>query len=303
MFHHFHNDKHLSSQGSIDSKTFEDMISYLQENYSLLNAEKYIEKTINNSLVENEICLTFDDSLRCQYDIALPILNKRKISAFFFFIYTSIITNSPDYLELYRYFRTICFEDIDIFYQRFFEIAESRCLGLYKKRLDEFDAEKFISDCPFYSFNDKWFRYLRDFVLIDGLYDEIMKKMMSDYEFDIKSAAKMLWMNQEHIKDIFDNGHQIGLHSHNHPTKLNELETSFQYHEYSKNLEYLERIVGKGNIISMSHPCGSYNKDTLEILRELGIKIGFRASMLIKDIKSPLEIPREDHANILNLIN
>ena len=40
----------------------------------------------------------------------------------------------------------------------------------------------------------------------------------------------------------------------------------------------------------------SYNQDTLDVLSEIGIKMGFRASMEVREIKSSLEIPREDHA-------
>ena len=50
----------------------------------------------------------------------------------------------------------------------------------------------------------------------------------------------------------------------------------------------------------MSHPLGNYNDDTLKILKKLGINIGFRSSLSPSYIKSALEIPREDHANIIN---
>ena len=52
----------------------------------------------------------------------------------------------------------------------------------------------------------------------------------------------------------------------------------------------------------MSHPFGNYDSNTLKILQDLGIKIGFRSNTSIKEIKSNLEIPREDHANILKII-
>ena len=52
----------------------------------------------------------------------------------------------------------------------------------------------------------------------------------------------------------------------------------------------------------MSHPCGNYNENILSYLGSLGIKIGFRSSMNVRSIKSSLEIPREDHANILMLM-
>ena len=49
----------------------------------------------------------------------------------------------------------------------------------------------------------------------------------------------------------------------------------------------------------MSHPCGNYDSNTLKDSSRLGIKIGFRSNTSMQSIKSNLEIPREDHANIL----
>ena len=48
----------------------------------------------------------------------------------------------------------------------------------------------------------------------------------------------------------------------------------------------------------MSHPRGDYNEDTLTILDEMGIRIGFRSSLSENTIKGRFEIPRDDHANI-----
>ena len=53
----------------------------------------------------------------------------------------------------------------------------------------------------------------------------------------------------------------------------------------------------------MSHPCGNYNEDTIKVLDNLNIKIGFRANMAVKNVLGKYEIPREDHSNILKLIN
>ena len=51
----------------------------------------------------------------------------------------------------------------------------------------------------------------------------------------------------------------------------------------------------------MSHPCNSYNNYTLEILKKLDIKLGFRAN-LVKGYNSEYEIPRIDHSEILKLL-
>jgi hypothetical protein len=58
----------------------------------------------------------------------------------------------------------------------------------------------------------------------------------------------------------------------------------------------------------MSHPCGNYNDDTLKVLKELGIEIGFKSTMTMekenkKINNSPLEIAREDHSKILKIMH
>jgi hypothetical protein len=41
-----------------------------------------------------------------------------------------------------------------------------------------------------------------------------------------------------------------------------------------------------------------YNYDTLAILEEMGIRIGFRSNLSEKTIKGKFEVPRDDHANV-----
>ena len=66
----------------------------------------------------------------------------------------------------------------------------------------------------------------------------------------------------------------------------------------------------KNEIKFMSHPCGSYNYDTLEILKELGIELGFKQIMTVEPKKgmtkinnSLLEIARHNHAHIYKMMN
>ena len=49
---------------------------------------------------------------------------------------------------------------------------------------------------------------------------------------------------------------------------------------------------------SMSHPFGRYNKNSLKVLKKLGIKIGFLSSPVLTT-KSNLEIGRVDHNSFI----
>ena len=70
MFHHFHDQKrHIKSQGSISAKQFERLIK-LKGPDKFLTPYDFMDKCQNKALKKNDLCLTFDDSLKCQFDIA-----------------------------------------------------------------------------------------------------------------------------------------------------------------------------------------------------------------------------------------
>ena len=298
MFHHFHDHFHEPSQGSLSASDFREMIKWLEERFVILNADEYKTKLLSGSLIQNEICFSFDDALRCQYEVAIPILEEMGIKAFFF-VYSSAFSDEPDLLEIYRYFRTSKFENIENFYEIFFQKVLEINGSNYDAWQDSYKKLDYLRDFPFYSSSDKWFRYLRDVCLGPSLYKDLMAKIMKDSDFDIKAAKNKLWMSEEQLIDIHHKDHIIGLHSYSHPTKISQLPTDQQFNEYDKNHQHLCELLNLDSISTMSHPCGDYSDETLLLLKQMGVDIGFRSNMGIRELKSLLEVPREDHANIL----
>ncbi len=297
MFHHFHDDRHLPSQGSVDAGDFENMLAWLTRRFRILDASVYMTEFAAGRLTANDVCLSFDDALLCQRDVAVPVLRRSNIKAFFF-VYSSVFTGNPDFLEIFRYFRTNSFTSLDEFYQAFFDVVQQQDQQNYEAAFEVFKGLDYLAAFPFYSEDDKWFRYLRDQSLGPQKYEMVMLDLMAHKSFDIAAVSKQLWMTEDDVRALHEEGHVIGLHSHSHPTQMSRLSRADQENEYSLNLQHLERIIGPGQISSMSHPCGDYSNETLEVLSELGIRIGFRSSMSRTDIRGALEIPREDHSNV-----
>ena len=295
MFHHFHDEKHLPAQGSLNSSDFSQMLDWLSDRYNLIGAREYLEKFESEKLSENDICLSFDDALLCQYDIAIPILEERGIDAFFF-VYSSVFTGNPDNLEIFRYFRTNNFSGIADFYNQFFELVESELKDSLDQHRQVYSSLNYLNAFPFYTESDKWFRYLRDQVLGVQKYEQLMLRLMAVKGFTPNDVIDDLWMSEDDLKDVANRGHLVGLHSYSHPTQMSKLNYEEQYSQYKKNLDHLSSVVG--DVVCMSHPCGDYNEDTLTILDEMGIRIGFRSSLSETTIKGRFEIPRDDHANI-----
>ena len=309
MFHHFHDGSiHTKSQGSIDKDDFYKIINFIGRN-NILDADVFYEKIKNNKIKNNEVCLTFDDALKCQIDIALPVLEELKIKGFFF-VYTSVFESKPDNLEFFRYFRTNYFSNVGEFYDNFYKVLDKDLKPFFEKNRDKIKITKI--KFPVYSISDIKFRLVRDNFLTKSHYERIMFLMFKEKRFNHLDFSKNLFFQQKDLKNLNSLGHLVGLHSHNHPTLLEKLDYDEQKNEYEKCLFLISTILDKpkNDIKYMSHPCGSYNKDTLQILKELGIDLGFKQIMSIETNKlmkkvnnSNLEIARQDHANIFKIMN
>lgn len=299
MFHHFHGGIHPLVQGSIDASQFRLILDAVGLD-NILSADTWMQRAINGEITPTETCVTFDDALLCQYDVAKPVLDELGIKAFWF-VYTSVFEGTIEKLELFRYFRSTAFGHVDEFYSAFFRVAESKLGERYRQLRERFDPAHYLPNSPFYTPLDRWFRYLRDQVLGQAAYYAIMDDMIDSAGFDRQFAANHLWLRAADIRLLAEEGHVIGLHSHTHPTTMGALTNVEQESEYRRNAQHILALAGQAPI-SVSHPCNSYNRDTIELLTAMDVKLGFRADVAPVEKRGALEFPREDHANLLRMI-
>ena len=88
---------------------------------NILNASEFFFRLNENKLKPNHVCITFDDALKSQVDIAIPVLQDLNIKCYYF-VYSSIFTNKPDLLEVYRFFRNNFYKNNNEFYRQFYKI-------------------------------------------------------------------------------------------------------------------------------------------------------------------------------------
>ena len=296
MFHHFHSEFHSPRPGSISADEFDNMLDFIERRFKIVELEEFIGDSESSGMSAGSVVLTFDDALLSQIDVAVPILRKRGYRAVFF-VYSSVFSGHPDPLEIFAAFRAEVFPDFLSFWSSF----QREALGEFVSERDWFDfgfSPNYLSEFPFYSREERKFRFLRDELLGRERYFDIMWSMVeSDSYFDLESCKSRLWMDVSHLSELVADGHAVGLHSHSHPTKIDKMSRAAQTIEYQQNFDWIVENVGV-QPSAVAHPCGRYSAETLEILRALGVNIGFRSSMSGGG-NSPLEVPREDHANIL----
>lgn len=297
MFHHFHGGEHIKAQGSLSSEDLSDLLDWYGRDHRLIRAEEFYEKCRKGKLDQKDVVITFDDALRCQYDVAYPVLKDRGLSACWF-VYTSPMIGVYEKLEIYHHFRFSVFPEIDGFYEAFFDETDriEDELGInVRKALEDGKWRDYKPESTFYTDNDRRFRHARDFILGDEKYNMVMDAMMGSAGYNYMDHVDKLWIKGPEIQKLYDDGNIIGLHSHSHPTTLGKLSYEDQKAEYVRCKEILEDIL-PGTVTTVSYPCDSFNDDTAGIMRELGVDMGFRAYPIPNTDK--LFLPREDHSNL-----
>lgn len=301
MFHHFHDGKnYIKSDGSINKIHLEKLI-YKIGRKNIINPNCLLNYPKVNDKKNTQYVLTFDDGLKCQALIASKVLKKFKIKAFFF-IFSSIFTNNPDLLEVYRHFRFTKYQKIDHFYKDFFSqinLKLKKNVNFFLKKKNK-EITEFKKVSPYYSLNDIRFRLVRNKFLTNTEYKNIMMFLFKKKKYNYKKIIKKLYMNRSDLIKLVNDGHIIGLHSHSHQNLIDTQNIRNQIKEYKLNKKFLEKIIKK-NIYSASYPFGNFNNKTFKAFNKIGIKFAFMKNeiFLNKKIYPHLQIPRVNHSNLV----
>ncbi|MCS7034112.1 MAG: polysaccharide deacetylase family protein, partial [Phycisphaerae bacterium] len=273
MFHHFHDDFHPRGPGSLGAGDLLRIIHKLGRD-RILPARQWLERACRNSLRDDDLCLTFDDCLLSQFDVALPVLRDLDLTAFFF-VPSSVLEGHAEPMGVYRHFRITRFDTVEAFYHAFYAALEATFdPSRLARAMLRFNPREYLSQYPFYSPADRRFRFIRDEVLGPEAFSQVMDRMMADCGYDAATVAGRLWMRPAQVVQLHAEGHVIGLHSHTHPRRLQRLSPQQQREEYGRNWRAIRQLTGEAPQ-AMAHPNNSYSPYTLAILRQLGVRIGF----------------------------
>ena len=115
------------------------------------------------------------------------------------------------------------------------------------------------------------------------------------------SFSKNLYMSKTDIKKLISNGMHIGGHGYSH-VRLGKLNHNEQKKEVLQNLKFLKSM-GLNKNLSLCYPHGSYDKNTIKILKENNFLIGFTIKKGIATISKSnnFELKRFDCNDFLSI--
>ncbi len=304
MFHRFHKSgTRPLGQGSVSDTEFEQIINMVGID-RIISPDEWLEKIRHGKLEPEDICVTLDDGLASQYNVALPVLEQFGIKAFWF-IFSSVFKGGIDKNEIYNRFATTHFSSFDDFTRDFIEFGAIKNNIFHTPAYREYFS-MMGQKAPFFTSGDFKFRYVRNFILQRREYEKMMDEFILSKDTEVSQLARDIWMTNENLEHLNSTGHCIGLHSYDHPSVLKELPLKDQEAQYRSNKNHIWAVTGNP-VESVAHPLNSYSAETLNILNRLGVFCGFRSDMIPHVVSTRLdgiglEIPREDSTHLLNAL-
>ncbi len=302
MYHHIDSEKkYKSGIYPISIERFTKQLDIIRKKYTFINEDKLV-KIIGGSdkLPDINFCfLTFDDSLRCQYDNAIPVLKERRIPATFYINSKPYLENSACSVHLIHWLLT--FLDPKKFLEEIYT-NYNKITGniLILSEAEEKEASKFkrydnkdISKLKFILNN-----YLDvgiSEIIIGGIFKKYSKIGMLDF-------CKKLYMSVGNLKNLLsDSLFSLGMHTNSH-INISKLSQESLNNEYQLNYNFLCKI--GANVQGIAYPYGTFGdkKDfdsILSVNKNIGILYGLTTLRNINiNLDSPFYLSRCDTNDI-----
>lgn len=273
----------------LNFKKFQSQLDILQKKkFKFLDEEILNEILIKKKKISHKLCwLTFDDGYKEHYEIVLPELVKRKIRGFFFPSARSILKkNLLDVNKIHvilsnKYNLKFIIKSIKNY------LNNNELFENYWKEIEKFKT----LDHPNVRFIKHFFQYkISNSLLLDNL---ILKLSNTN----ISELSKNYYLNFKQIKEMKNEGMIFGGHGYYHKW-LGNLSYSEQLKEINQTKKFLKKIKTNLNSLIMCYPHGSYNNDTIKILKKKKFLCALKYNGGINNFRNKYELNRIDINNL-----
>lgn len=263
----FHYVKPCSNYYHYDLSLFEATIKYLKSKYKIISLKDYDNLLKNKENISDEyVMLTFDDGTKDHFEYVYQILKKHKCSGLFFI--PSCI-NTGKMLDIQIIHQLISKVGIDILYNDLMMVLKEKEINLHDYKIDDsLDKGKMAM-----------FKQLLQYKLSPIIRHDILYYFSKKY--NLSTDVYLNYITIDEMKKMKKSNMFFGIHTNTHP-RLSTLSKKDQFNEINGNMKFLiDNNLIDSNLLSIAFPYGSFDENTLRIMKGLDIKYGFK----INDVK------------------
>ena len=277
----------------LEFSDFKKQILFFKKNFNLLSNYEFIE-ILNSKKIptRKSILLTFDDGYKDHYEYVYPFLKKQKISANFYppimCIKNSKVldVNKINFILEKESNRDKIINLIFLYVKKFL-IKNPDQLNLNKiNTISRYDDKKTILIK----------RLLQNHLPLPHR-EKIVNKIFGDIvNVSEDEFSKQLYMNKNNIQDLYKNNFTIGSHGYNH-FWWEKIKKHEQEIEIKNSINYFKKIKVFDENFSVCYPYGSYNSQTMTLLKKYKVKYALTTIVGKVDknnVNNIFELPRYD---------
>jgi len=277
----------------LETTGFVRQLDYLIDNFNIIKAEDVIDCVKQGKQLPLRSCLlTFDDGYKDHLTKVLPELLKRNIQGSFFPPAKCVMER--EILDVNKiHFILACANN----FSTLVNDLDSLCVeyGLSGELLASYKT-KFSVPSRYDLAEVMYVKNLLQHVLDENIRNSITSKLFQIYvtksEIDF---ADDLYLSVADTKTLINNGMYVGSHGYRHLWLEKETVES-QSFEIDSSLKFLRDIGSRTEDWIMCYPYGSYNSNTLAILKDRKCAIGLTTKVGMAKVPrdSRLQLPRYD---------
>lgn len=261
-YHYIRKKKPKNGIYPLSINEFSEQVNLLSKKYKFISQSKIIEVVKGGTKKTDNYCLlTFDDGLKEQMEV-FDFLTKHSIPAIFY--PTTNCLENHEVLDVHKlhYIRSQVDDN------HLFDMLNDE----FKIDFFKFDFHMLKSLYEYDTILAQKVKYFFNYVLKDKERKVFIDNLFIDLVGDEKKFAKNLYMDSSDLLKLASSD-MLGTHAKSH-LPLATLTYDGIFNEISHSINYLENIVGKNTIKSISYPYGTkeaVSQNVADISKNLGL--------------------------------
>jgi len=274
------------------AREFEKHVSFLKKHYRFASLQEVYESAKKKK--DEKVCsFTFDDGLKDQYEIAVPILKKYNAQATFFIITSVFEGYVPSTQKAHMLFSKLPIAELIDSFASFLkkEYPHSTVQHVIPKDKRLYPERRLYEDIPTANFKEVFLK------VPYKIKEHFLSDTLARLKVEERGIFSSLFMGEDEVIQLQKDGFEVGSHTHRHHA-LTELDPEETKKDFLKSKTHFLRILGDTPAI-FSYPHGYIPDSYKDILKEEkfthAVTIERRA--VVAD-DSPFLIPRFDPIDI-----